>query len=108
MPVPTQCTNCAGGMPQPPQQLNPEQLRKMMAAREKAQEVNKAFMKETQPLQKKSVKLFKAMKRCKNCKESKYKFVPCEKHLQELKDLTEEMNQLKMYYGLKQQFDRLK
>ena len=115
MPVecdPKSCGKCASGIPagrgQPPQELSKEEIMRMMVAQQKAQEIQKAFMEDAKPLQLKSQKLFKAMKRCKKCSESKYKFVPCEKHQEELKSLGEEMNKLKMCYGLKQQFAKMK
>lgn len=93
-----------GKMPEP----SPEQMKAFMEQQKKAQEIQKAFLKDIRPFQKKIAELFKAMMKCKECKESKYKFIPCEKHYSLLKSMAQKIQDVKTYYELKQQFARIK
>jgi len=81
-------------------------MKQILALQAKQQKIQKAFMKDIEPLQKKLVKIGKQIKKCKDCKEYEFKIVVCEKHLNQLKDVGEEMTKIKFYYTTKQELSR--
>lgn len=101
-----QCAGCpqSGKQPKP----TPEQMKAIMEMQNQNQERKKAIMKDIKSLNDKSLKLIKAMFKCKKCKEYKYKFVPCEEHFEKMKAVTEEIQKVQTYYKLKGQLGQFK
>ena len=63
--------------------------------------IQNEYGKESKTLEAKNKAMFDSMKKCKDCKETEFKFFPCQKHLTEMKSIGEEMGNLKMHYSLK-------
>lgn len=59
------------------------------------------YEKQAKGLETKNKAMFDAMKKCNDCKETEFKFFPCQKHLDEMKAISEEMGNLKMHFSLK-------
>ena len=65
-----------------------------------------AFTKEVEPIRKKIAVIMKEITSCPNCKETDVKFIMCQKHKDELKELNKEAGDIQFSYQLKMELHK--
>lgn len=69
--------------------------------------MEEAFAKEVEPIRKKIEAIMgKEIKNCPNCKETDVKFIMCQKHKDELKELNKEAGEIQFGYHLKMELHK--
>lgn len=95
------------GKPSSIPELTDEQKKRLIEMQNRAIESRLVMAKALEPLNGEVKKLFVDMKKCTKCKETKYTFDPCDKHLKKLEELTKKVARIQLGFQLKQQLGRL-
>lgn len=82
-------------------QMSKDQKKMLIEAQKEMQKRNKAFENLAKPLFEKRKKLTEELKKCKDCQNKKYRFIPCERHEKEMMETSEKLMKLQFYFKLK-------